>query len=39
MSDGVNMLGSLPALGIVSMVVLMLSNCEYSLHLKQSLVL
>lgn len=33
------MLGPLPALGIVSMVVLMLSKCEYPLHLMQSSVL
>lgn len=37
MSDGVNILGLLPALGIVSMVVLMLNKCEYSLRPKQRL--
>lgn len=33
------MLGPLPALGIVSVVVLMLSKCEYPSHLIPSLVL
>lgn len=33
------MLGPLPTLGIVSMVLLMLTKCEYPLHLIQSLVL
>lgn len=33
------MLGLLPALGIVSRVVLELSKCEYLLHIKQRLVI